>query len=248
MPGRLIYTVITKGYDTLKPAPKVQDGTVCICITNDCKFYDKQRYRGWIIQVISEESVDTISFNRNFKFKPWLFGDFDESIYVDGNVFLLRNPFDFVTNRPDIALFRHRKRRNVYEEFNHLVSLENTGVKDFGIKYWPCNWLILCLNQSDLFWGGFIYRKHNTIIKSAMCDWWNIYEEGITRDQISLPYVIDKNQLCISLLKNINENLYVFPHRKKNSIYSGLLDICTRHRSMLLFFINVILPIRRFIK
>jgi hypothetical protein len=243
----LLYTCLLDDYDSLKPIIIKGYKFECICITNNEKLVKRGFYRGW--KTIKPGVNGSPSFiNRYYKMNPWILGDYIKSLYIDSSVYLKNYWLMEIDQKADIAVFKHNKRVNPKQEYKYLKSLENLGIRRFGIDDWPIKELNDSLGEDSLFWGGFIYRKHNDKVKKAMNYWWDSYVLGITRDQITLPYVISKNNLELQIISGIKDKLFVFPHKKRGSVYSRILDICSHNHILISIFISMILPIRKIIK
>ena len=119
----LIYTVNFNDYDSIKPISYQSSKTDCICVTDRVDLRDKTIYRGWKIFFIDPQNR-LYETDRYFKFEPWILGDYDESFYIDSNIFLKINPFSFIKDTVDMALFHHQNRRTVQAELYHLRYLE----------------------------------------------------------------------------------------------------------------------------
>lgn len=150
--------------------------------------------------------------NRFFKMKPHLlFPNYNYSIYIDGNIQIISDLTEYIhyVGACGLAAHMHSSRDCVYEESEaavfagkeskanmskHINHLRNQKFPEhFGML--ECNVLV---------------RRHNNVCKKLMDEWWTEFMKFSKRDQMSLPYVIYKNNISIydvgTLGNNVNNN------------------------------------------
>lgn len=218
-----IYTSIFGKYDNLIE-PKIKP--------NNCDYYiitdnDIPKNSAWkkidankFIDIINK---DNIYKNRYFKMNPEkIFSDYKYSIYIDGNIQVVTDLTEFVNKiNPEIgiAMHLHSMRQCISQESKAcaIYKKENENVMNKQIQRYFLEGMPL---NFGLLQASVIVREHNNSkCKKIMRDWWNEFNIGCKRDQISLPYVIWKNGLTVSeigvLGNNIAENysLRIFDHR-----------------------------------
>lgn len=207
MNKKVIYTCITGNYE------KIIDHFYCspnydyVCFTDHLPENPKQFI--WKFRPLQFSSLDNTRNNRWHKIHPHiLFPEYDESIYVDGNIDILTNRIFQDVNRTikignKLALQPHFVRRNLHEEFAECLRLEKdnkTTIKKQEKKIFQ--------NNPDFSgrYGRFpeaniIYRyHHDPLVIKTMNDWWFWIKNYSKRDQLSLVYVLWKNKLKFSLL------------------------------------------------
>lgn len=216
-----VYTVLFGNYDKVKEP---------VLIDEECDYY--------IItdQYVSEDSVwkkmDVCNFNkyiegltnneknRFFKMYPFdLFPDYKYSIYVDTNVKIIGCLPDIINNiNPitGIALHNHSHRDCIYEESKACIILGKTNKKDakrqiskYRKEGFPKNY--------GMFECNVICRDHsNNICKVLMKKWWIDYMDNNTkRDQISLPYILWKNEIKYEQVGIIYNDMNLNPHFRR---------------------------------
>lgn len=176
----VVYTVLFNNYDTLKSLPHKFNNVDYICFTNIKKLQSKF----WNIKYLNRYNGKIIT-DRFVKFKPSIFlKKYSSSIYIDANVILLADPLKLVNmylNRSDIVLFQHRFRNTVIEEYDYIKKKYN--LNKILIKK------ILKSKNNFLSENRVIMRNHNTKkIIQLMNLWWKYFENGVIRDQLSLPF------------------------------------------------------------
>jgi len=219
-----IYTSIFGEYDNvIEPE----------CVPDNCDFYiitDKSIKKGsvWRPLLVNLKDYDledktNVIKNRFFKmFADKLFSKYKYSIYVDGNIKIFTDLTEFIhdMNRYGIKMHNHYRRNCVYKEIDqclllgkdtssnliahreHLVS--ERLPKEYGMLEAPV----------------IVREHHNPSCIKLMNEWWYEFSKYSKRDQISLPYVLWKNNIkvCeIALLGNdINSN-YAIKKMKHNN-------------------------------
>lgn len=186
----VIYTCITKGYDTLI-IPQYRNYKF-VCFTDDMTINSN----GWTLYKIPESlnSLTPVKQQRYIKTHPHeFFKEYKYSIWVDANIQLLKDPKIFVSPKYSIEIPAHPIRKCIYAEGKECIRLKkdiplkvNTQLNRYKKEGFPKNY---GLPQSNI-----IIRKHNdpNCIK-LMEDWWKEIEQGSHRDQLSFSYVSWKN-------------------------------------------------------
>jgi len=161
------------------------------------------------------DNMSNIDKNRYIKMFPnKLFKDYKYSIYVDGNVQIITDLTEYIHYLKEdigIGIHTHHLRSCVYDELKAVVKghritkaeakkhkeyLEKTGMpKNYGLL--QCNVIV---------------RQHNNpkCIK-VMNEWWKEFQNYSKRDQISLPHVLFMNDILISEVGVLGNNVYRNP-------------------------------------
>lgn len=207
----VVYTCITGNYDKILDPMYKKSNISYVLFTNNKNLKSDV----WDIRDIPEKSKklkDNILINRYIKLKPHeIFENYDYSIYIDGNIRVISDISEFVSTinkKSGLSFHRHRARNCIYEEGKACVLMKKGNkqkIKEQLKKYknigFPKEFGLLEANVivSDL---------HNKNSIKILNDW---YDEFITsssnRDQLSLPYVIWKNDLKISDIGNLGYNV-----------------------------------------
>jgi hypothetical protein len=133
-----------------------------------------------------------------FKLLPHKYLDCDISIWVDGNIFLLEEP-EFYVKRwlrdADMAIFMHNHAFTIYKEELYLESMfknRTPWVKDEVKRQLASYRKIGIPENTKLYMGGFIIRRHTPIVERFNEAWWAEVCRWSQRDQLSLPVVLKK--------------------------------------------------------
>lgn len=199
----IIYTCITGGKDELNENINSQ-GAKLICFTDDDIKSDK-----WEIRKIPKLFTDPRRNSRLVKMCPHLFLDTEYSLYLDANI-ISKVPLKKIIKEwledTDIALFSHSTRDCLFDEAKECIRLEldDKEVIEKHIeryKDFP--------KHKGLYQGGVILRKHTPKINRFNEMWWAEYCAGCKRDQVSMPYCIEKSGISINAIKS---HAYVHPY------------------------------------
>lgn len=220
---KVVFTCVTNGYDDLNEIRCfgfTDPGWDYVCFTDDAELVAGKELGIWEIRPLQFTNLDVIRNARRHKILPHLlFPEYEESLYVDGNVNLL-TPFIFQEiqrRRKDLLIPAHAVRRCLYEEFEFLkgrgVIDEELGQKQIDFYRqagFPKNY---GLHETNV-----LYRRHHEPeIIAMMEDWQHAIETFTQRDQMSLSYVFWKHHRKIRpySLPNFrleNPNVCVFAH------------------------------------
>jgi hypothetical protein len=220
---KVLYTCITGNYDELLDHQYIHPEWDYICFSNTIKPSDKNK--SWTILPLQYEAKDDARTNRWHKINPHLcLKKYEQSIYMDANIDVISNQFFKEVEKQakagyTFALMQHYDRDCVYDEAVVCASLKLDDPKvikeQIGIfkKYkYP--------KHNGLFASSFLYRSHMDLeIIKIMDEWWHWVDKHSRRDQLSLPYVVWKNNykpgiLPFKYFDNESGALYFWPHNK----------------------------------
>lgn len=207
MNKKVIYTCITGDYDDLKNHSFVNNEWDYVCFTDDLKIKNKENSI-WEIRQIKYSEMDDVRNQRWHKLHPHvLFPEYEESLWVDANIDIINGGvFDDIEKIKEknekIAITKHPARNCLYDELEACLAIHKDN-EDLMKRQ------IELIKKDDfpkdfgLFETNFIYRKHldEKIIK-IMGDWWHWIKNYSRRDQLSLTYVLWKNNFNISSLND----------------------------------------------
>lgn len=121
-----------------------------------------------------------------------LFPDADYSIWHDGNIQLVVDPWRLVERlQPggiEVASFKHRDRNCVYEELEACIRLDKDGVERMSRQvagYRDAGYP----EQNGLAETGVLVRRHSERVRELNQAWWREIENGSVRDQLSFDFV-----------------------------------------------------------
>ena len=213
----VVYSCITGSYDSVyEPAFNLPN--VEYILFSDTKIKTEKWKNIVIPKEIIEKYNSNILVNRYYKMNPHeVFKDnnYDYSIYVDGNVKIISNIAKLVTriNKDyGIAFHYHSARKCIYNE-GKLCKITKKGNKanidkqlkrykeegfpsDYGMT--ECNVIVSDLNNKES--------------KKILTEWWNEFLKSESfRDQLSLPYVLWKNNIKIESIATLGLSVFKNP-------------------------------------
>ena len=191
----IIYTVITGNYDTIKQPLVVEEGVECYLFTNNPEIKDVGVWK--VVQIPTEqwqgrtESENNILLSRKVKMLSHVYlpKECELSIYVDADM-LIKEPLTrLLKDLREKTLFaacRHSYCGSVREEIEDLVAkgmVDATQVENQWQRY--VEWGFK--DDLGISENGLLIRRHNDarVIK-LMELWWEEYQNGCLRDQVSL--------------------------------------------------------------
>lgn len=207
MNTKVIYTVITGEYDTLKEPLIITPGWDYVCFTDNHSLVSEH----WTMRYVPKLNKSTAKKqSRALKIHTPVFETHDESIYIDANIQINCNLNKFLLkyNPSDIMVMDHPQRDNIYKEVLACVELEKDNPKVLLKQldhYFSSGFDIF---HSGLYSCGFIYRVHRDNIKRLSEDWASEVMKFSHRDQVSFPFVLSMHLDVVistapfSILKN----------------------------------------------
>lgn len=180
----IVYSSVTRGYDTFKPG-------------RDIWFIDSQ-------YVIGNPKLQV----RYPKICIQELVDVDYSLYLDGSVNLkpgisIHELIDiYLSGGNDLAIVKHPERDCLYDEGEAIVRLEkesNSLLVDKQLERYrrlehPEHWgLARC---------GIILRRHTRDTRLLGLRWWDELCNGTQRDQVSFPFVLRNSEVKFRMFRD----------------------------------------------
>lgn len=149
--------------------------------------------------------------NRYFKMHPdVLFPSYRYSIYLDANIKVITDltPYIFRTGDAGLGLHWHSRLDCVYDELTMVVAMKKLGAPD-AERYrrylehqgMPAHY--------GLLEGNVIVREHHKeSCRKIMDRWWEQFRRRVSRDQVSLPYVLWKAGISVDSVALLGGNVY----------------------------------------
>lgn len=216
----LVYTALFGEYDNLiEPSEKFL-GCKFICIT------DRRDLKSeiWEIILITDLDLPGNMMNRKYKMLPNLFlKDLGKTLYVDANIKIKENPRFWIDKNPkSIQIPVHFARDCIFDEAVEVIKNKKAPEKIVQ------NQMSFYLNKGmpkkfGLFENNIIYRNYaDPSVFSIMLEWWDQINKFSQRDQLSLMYVLWRNNYKVSSSRNGargNKFFSIRPHtnRKKSN-------------------------------
>ena len=191
----IIYTVITGNYDSIKQPLVVEEGVEYILFTNNPEIKDAGVWK--VEQIPSEqwqgrtERENNILLSRKVKMLPhkYLPKECEQSIYVDADM-LIQGPLtELLNDLREETLFaacRHSYCISVKEEIDDLLNkgmVDATQIENQWQHY--VKWGFK--DDLGISENGLLIRRHNDANVAQLMElWWEEYQNGCLRDQVSL--------------------------------------------------------------
>ena len=190
----IIYTVITGNYDTIKQPLVVEEGVEYVLFTNNPGIVDAGLWKVVHIPSLNivgrTEKENNILLSRKVKMLPhkYLTEGGEWSIYIDADM-LIKEPLKKLLNDlHEDALFaacRHSYCKSVSEEINDLKAkgmVDATQVQQQWQRYeeWGFE------DDMGISENGLLIRRHRDARVTQLMElWWEEYQNGCLRDQVS---------------------------------------------------------------
>lgn len=158
----------------------------------------------WKVKPAYDRFIDARRNSRAQKILAHKYVDSEYSIYIDGNMSLLKPPEELIDKHLkdyDIAVYRHPTRDCIYDEsiacverrlddpeviIDQMKSYENAGYA----------------RHKGLCECGVIFRRHTPKVEAFNNAWWAEYCVNSRRDQLSFMYVADKVGIRVNAIQD----------------------------------------------
>jgi len=154
---------------------------------------------------------DPVMNAKIYKILPHKFLDCDISIWMDGNIYLIK-PVEEVIKEwlgdNDMAFFRHYKSKNLEWELKWIKYVwrsKDRDVYEEAIRQVEHYKKIGLPDDKDMAMGGFIIRRHTPLVEQFNEAWWSEICKWGQRDQLSLLMILKKFPKL--KVNRINENI-----------------------------------------
>ena len=224
-PQKVIYTCITGGYDCLLPNISLNPEYKYVCFTENPFYLRRKNVGPWQIEPLYFNKLDNTRNNRWHKMHPHiLFPEYETSIFIDANV-LAKTPklFELANKVPQnvfLSVPPHRRCSCIYDEIEACIKVQKDDIK----KLEQQRELLLAEGfpkKMGMTENNVIFRRHNhPLCIKIMEEWWNMLEHYSKRDQLSLFYVLWKNNVSMHYLSDISikedkKNFRIYHHNKR---------------------------------
>lgn len=209
-----IYTSLIGNYDNLRtPEIKDTDKFDYIC------FSDNKNLKSdfWKIIYLDKKdfkNLDNTRISRYIKTHPHvLLPNYESWLYIDANMHIIGDLNDMLNtyrNKKDFLFSKHLWRSCTYDEAEicKKVNLDNSEIID--------KWLNILIKENfpknyGLIESNVIYRVNNNFVNNFDEQWWDIIKNYSKRDQLSIMYLLWKNNVKYDLMPNARISRY-FKH------------------------------------
>lgn len=207
----VIYSAITGGYDNINEPQFITPEFRYILFTDNPALQSDV----WdIVLVDNVDGLDSVRLARKIKILGHpLLGQYDYSIWVDGNMRIVGDFNEFVEKyrkTQPMLCFNHSACNCIYEEkerckllgkdLNEIMEVQISRYRKDGYP-----------QQNGMIESGILIREHNDKrVKQLMDTWWNEVLHGSKRDQLSFNYSCWKNNFVYDTCDlSIYDNKYI---------------------------------------
>ena len=154
----------------------------------------------WSIKPAPDLFKDERRNSRAPKILSHLYSDTEYSIWIDGNLSLLKPPEEIIERylgEHDFALFQHPKRDCIYDEAIRVAKAnldDPEKIIEQVTRYEKSGYG----KHKGLCECGVLIRRHTKKVKEFNNYWWSEYTRGCVRDQISFMYAVEQVGLRIN--------------------------------------------------
>ena len=213
----VVYSCITVNYDNVLEPLHISDNVDYILYTDDMEKSSKIWKKENINNIYDIKDMTLSEKNRYIKLNPFkLFKEkYDYAIYIDGNIQVvsdIRILINCINDNYGISMHKHRNRNDIYKEYK-VCKLLNKGnkknldkqisiykEKKFPKEYGMLECNVIAVDLSNI--------KAEKIVEN----WYNEFNNKKSgRDQISLPYVLWKNNINIKSIATMGSDVYKNP-------------------------------------
>jgi hypothetical protein len=191
----IVYTAIFSHYDVLLPPKFEEDNVEYICFTDDSSIVPEP----WQARQIKEPVELEIPLDRKLKILPHrYFPEYDYSVWIDGNIQIIASVTEYIRKMEDNTSMitpSHPQRDCIYDEAEMCVQEGRSNEKETIAqmnKYRELGFP----PDFGLSWNCVLLREHNNedIIRT-MEVWWEEFQQGTNRDQLSFEFAAWKTGL-----------------------------------------------------
>jgi hypothetical protein len=217
-----VYTAIFDNYDILLEPDVIEPEVDYVCFTDNTSLSSKN----WEIKVL-DPAYDPNLSNRHIKILAHRhLPSYTYSVYIDGNIKIKSAVTPLIEeylSTADLAVYNHPMRDTVSEEARYCINkkiADESTVKNHIQGYNEAGFP----DSEGLSENRILYRRHNNDkLKKLMESWWEEVSNKTPRDQLSLMFVLWKNDKNFNLIKETvkqSSKFQIHPHRP-----TGWLDV-----------------------
>lgn len=166
-------------------------------------YTDVKESSQWEIKPTYDKFKDARRNSRAPKILSHLFSDTEYSLWIDGNISLLKPPEELIERYlkdHDLAIFAHPKRKCIYGEAIRVAGAElddaETIIEQVA-RYEKMGYA----KDKGLCECGVIIRRHTQKVIEFNNYWWSEWSRGCVRDQVSFMFAVDAVGLRINAIK-----------------------------------------------
>jgi hypothetical protein len=195
----VVYTAIFGDYDVLIDPEVIESGIDYVCFTDDETITSDV----WEIKNVRPMTDPTLSNRRTKILSHKYLEEYELSVYIDGNIQILERIKPLIEDylsATDFALYKHPERTNVFKEAQACIE-KNKADEDPVREQMRHYRNVGFPDDQDLSENRILFRRHRKPeIKEVMRSWWHEVLERVSRDQLSLMFVLWKYDVEYKLI------------------------------------------------
>lgn len=208
----VVFTVITGGYDTLKPVLHRNEAWRYVCLTDNPDIYPN----GWEIlpidQISPPHGLNLVKLQRWTKIygSPKFFKC--PTIYLDGSHVIIKDVTALYDPSADAVLKLHPARSCYMEEATACIRLNKASreaiigqVSGYESKGLP--------NNSGMYETGILIRAWNERVDDFNGVWWSEIDNHTHRDQLSIMWALRGSEMIVTEITNETFKKYIKIHQ-----------------------------------
>lgn len=223
--ARAVYTALLGGYEELNEQPiAAVSGVPFICFTDDPELTSDT----WqFVRVEPLLPLDLVRSQRDLKIRGHrVLDEFDETLYIDNSVLLLKTPeviLDDWLAEADYAVSLHSYRERVIDEFDEVVALNYDDAGRVHEQLLHYSDLYQELIHQHPYWNGIIARRRTPDVDAAMQLWFDHVLRFSRRDQLSANVALGLSDVHVNPIHidNFESELHRWPVDVKRKISLG---------------------------
>lgn len=228
-PKGVVYSCITNGYDSIEKKliyRYTDPDWDYVCFSDDEHLIRQGQVGVWEVRPLAFAERDNTRNSRWHKTHPHvLFPDYEESIFIDGNINIMSNYLFRIIREKGTAIVlpRHFKNLCIYQEYADVESLkfdaqdilqaERRYIEEQGMP------AMYGMGETNI-----LYRRHSEPLVVDICnEWWDMIAQYSKRDQLAFTYVLWKHGIKVGDItfenaRLLKEHFFFFDHEKPHPV------------------------------
>lgn len=212
---KVVFTVVTGGYDDLKPIKAVNPEWKYVAIVDDMSINPN----GWELLSIGKlnppEGLNSVYLQRWVKVIGGIKYFGCDTIYIDGTHEVVR---DITRLFDDTICFKKHPIRNcVYEEAIACIKLKKAHPDSIDIQMKEYYQLGMPKNLG-MFETGIMFRPYNDKVIDFCERWWNEIFKHTHRDQLSITKVLWDTKIGFDWVRSETIDRYIIKHKHRQCV------------------------------
>lgn len=225
----VVYSCITNGYDSIEKKliyRYTNPDWDYVCFSDDERLIQQGQVGIWEVRPLAFAQLDNTRNSRWHKTHPHvLFPDYEESIFIDGNINILSDYLFRVIREKHAAIVlpRHFKNLCIYQEYADVEAahFDKPEVLKAELRYIEEQGMPAMYGMGET---NILYRRHSEPLCVDICnEWWEMIAQYSKRDQLAFTYVLWKHGIKVGDItfenaRMLKEHFFFFNHEKPHPV------------------------------